>query len=113
VASPRNIPDWRYAGKPKHADGIERPSAYVHARDALSLWTSPKDYAHEIASVYNALPTAARPTTIVVASNCGEPGAADRYGPAGSLPAVYSGRNASWYWGPPPASATTAIRGRL
>ena len=75
-------------------------------------------YVHEIATVYNALPTAARPSTTVLASNYGEAGAVDHYGPADSLPAAYSGHNAYYYWGPPPASATTAIavgfgRGRL
>jgi hypothetical protein len=25
------------------------------------------------------------------------------------LPAAYSGHNAFWYWGPPPASAATAV----
>ncbi len=66
-------------------------------------------YVHEIAGVYDELPTAARPRTIVLASNYGEAGAVDRYGPADRLPAVYSGHNAYWYWGPPPASATTAV----
>jgi 4-amino-4-deoxy-L-arabinose transferase-like glycosyltransferase len=66
-------------------------------------------YVHEIARVYRALPTAARPTTIVLASNYGEAGAVDHYGSADGLPAAYSGHNAYYYWGPPPASATTAI----
>ena len=66
-------------------------------------------YVHEIAGVYDALPSSARPTTIVLASNYGEAGAVDHYGPADKLPAVYSGHNAYTYWGPPPASATTAV----
>jgi hypothetical protein len=66
-------------------------------------------YVNEIASAYDALPTAARPSTIVLASNYGEAGAVGHYGPADSLPAAYSGHNAYYYWGPPPASATTAI----
>jgi dolichyl-phosphate-mannose-protein mannosyltransferase len=68
-----------------------------------------RTYVHEIAGVYSTLPPAARRSTIVLASNYGEAGAVDHYGPADSLPAVYSGHNAYWYWGPPPASATTAI----
>lgn len=32
-----------------------------------------------------------------------------RFGPADGLPAAYSGHNAFWYWGPPPARATTAV----
>jgi 4-amino-4-deoxy-L-arabinose transferase-like glycosyltransferase len=66
-------------------------------------------YVDQIASVAGALPAAAGRTAIVLASNYGEAGAVDRYGAADRLPAVYSGHNAYWYWGPPPASATTAI----
>ncbi len=66
-------------------------------------------YVREIADVYASLPAAARRTTIVLASNYGEAGAVDHYGPADRLPAVYSGHNAYWYWGPPPATAKTAI----
>jgi hypothetical protein len=57
-------------------------------------------YVHEIASVYDSLPAAQRRTTIVLASNYGEAGAVAHYGPANGLPAVYSGHNAYWYWGP-------------
>ena len=45
----------------------------------------------------------------MLASNYGEAGAVDLYGPADGLPAVYSGHNAYWYWGPPPPSATGAV----
>jgi hypothetical protein len=31
------------------------------------------------------------------------------YGLADGLPAVYSGHNGYWYWGPPPAAAGTAV----
>jgi hypothetical protein len=63
----------------------------------------------EIAAVYHSLPPAQRATAIVLTSNYGEAGAVDRFGPADGLPTAYSGHNAFWYWGPPPASATTAI----
>ncbi len=66
-------------------------------------------YVRESAGVYASLPAAQRRTAIVLASNYGEAGAVDRYGPANGLPAVYSGHMAYWYWGPPPASATTAV----
>jgi 4-amino-4-deoxy-L-arabinose transferase-like glycosyltransferase len=66
-------------------------------------------YVRQIARVDNVLPLAARPATVVLASNYGEAGAVDRYGPADGLPAAYSGHNAYWYWGPPPVNATTAI----
>ena len=63
----------------------------------------------EIGAVYRSLPAAQRATAIVLTSNYGEAGAVDRFGPADGLPAAYSGHNGFWYWGPPPASATTAV----
>jgi 4-amino-4-deoxy-L-arabinose transferase-like glycosyltransferase len=63
----------------------------------------------EIGAVYRSLPTRQRTTAIVLTSNYGEAGAIDRFGRADGLPAAYSGHNAFWYWGPPPASATTAV----
>ncbi|MHB1434352.1 MAG: glycosyltransferase family 39 protein [Streptosporangiaceae bacterium] len=66
-------------------------------------------YVREIAAVYRSLPAARRSSAIVLASNYGEAGAVLRFGPADGLPAVYSGHNAFWYWGPPPASARLAV----
>jgi 4-amino-4-deoxy-L-arabinose transferase-like glycosyltransferase len=66
-------------------------------------------FVHEIAAVYDSLPPAQRAAATVLASNYGEAGAVDRFGPADGLPAAYSGHMSFWYWGPPPASATTAI----
>ena len=66
-------------------------------------------YVREIAGVYRSLPAAQRSSAIVLGSNYGEAGAVERYGPADGLPAAYSGDNGFWYWGPPPASAATAI----
>lgn len=66
-------------------------------------------YVREITGVYVSLPVEQRRTTIVLASNYGEAGAVDHFGPANGLPAVYSGHMAYWYWGPPQASTTTAV----
>jgi 4-amino-4-deoxy-L-arabinose transferase-like glycosyltransferase len=63
----------------------------------------------EIATAYRSLPPSLRSTTAVLTSNYGEAGAVDHFGPADGLPAAYSGHNAFWYWGPPPASDTSAI----
>jgi Dolichyl-phosphate-mannose-protein mannosyltransferase len=63
----------------------------------------------EIAAAYRGLPPGQRGTTIVLTSNYGEAGAVDRFGPADGLPLAYSGHNAFWYWGPPPAAAATAL----
>jgi dolichyl-phosphate-mannose-protein mannosyltransferase len=66
-------------------------------------------YVREIASVYRSLPPRQRLRAVVLGSNYGEAGATARFGPADGLPAAYSGDNGFWYWGPPPASATTAV----
>ena len=67
------------------------------------------DYVREIAAVYHALPPAQRASAIVLGSNYGEAGAVNRFGRADGLPAAYGVQNGYWYWGPPPASATTAV----
>ena len=66
-------------------------------------------YVREIAAVYDSLPAVRRSSTVVLASNYGEAGAVGRYGQAAGLPQVYSGHNGYWYWGPPPAWASTAV----
>ena len=66
-------------------------------------------FVHEIAEDFDSLPAARRQAAIVLTSNYGEAGAVDHYGSADGLPAAYSGHNAFWYWGPPPAGATTAV----
>jgi 4-amino-4-deoxy-L-arabinose transferase-like glycosyltransferase len=66
-------------------------------------------YVREVATVYRSIPAIDRPRTVVVASNYGEAGALDRYGPRYRLPAVYSGQNQLYLNGGPPGSATTAV----
>jgi hypothetical protein len=62
-----------------------------------------------IAGEYHALPTSRRRHTTILAGNYGEAGALDRYGPGLGLPPAYSGANNFWLWGPPPATADSAI----
>jgi 4-amino-4-deoxy-L-arabinose transferase-like glycosyltransferase len=62
-----------------------------------------------VARVYNQLPSAERPVAAVITANYGEAGAIERYGSAYGLPEAYSGNNAFWFWGPPPARDTAAI----
>ena len=62
-----------------------------------------------LASVWRALPAPERGRTTLLAGNYGEAGAVDRYGPSLGLPAVYSGANNFWLWGPPPAADTAAV----
>ena len=67
-------------------------------------------YVSEIAGVYDQLPVPERSATAVLASNYGEAGAVEHYGPTSGLPDVaFSGQNGFWYWGPPPASTRTYI----
>ena len=91
------------------------PVADVHSTPIVALnydagetigWPA---YVHEIAAVYDSLPASQRRSSIVLTSNYGEAGAVGHFGPAVGLPAVYSGHNGYWYWGPPPAAATTAV----
>ncbi len=91
------------------------PVSAVHATPIVALnydagetigWPA---FVREIAAVYRSLPASQRATVTVLASNYGEAGAVDRFGPSDGLPRAYSGHMSFWYWGPPPASATTAI----
>jgi hypothetical protein len=52
------------------------------------------------AKVYNDLPPDQRARTAILASNYGEAGAIDFYGPALGLPRAISGHVNYWYWGP-------------
>ena len=66
-------------------------------------------YVEEIAAVYRQLPPAQRGATAIVASNYGEAGAVDHYGPAWGLSPAHGVHNGYWYWGPPPDSTTVAL----
>jgi 4-amino-4-deoxy-L-arabinose transferase-like glycosyltransferase len=66
-------------------------------------------YVSEIAAVYHGLPTSEQASTAVLTTSYAEAGAVDRFGPALGLPRAYSGHDGFWYWGPPPASATTFV----
>ncbi|ASW54061.1 glycosyltransferase family 39 protein [Plantactinospora sp. KBS50] len=62
-----------------------------------------------VATVYASIPTDERAGAVIVASNYGEAGAIDRYGPAHGLPRPYSPHLAFWRWGPPPDAATGPV----
>jgi hypothetical protein len=53
-----------------------------------------------VADVYNGLPADQRAKTAILASNYGEAGAIDFYGPKLGLPKAISGHVSYWYWGP-------------
>jgi 4-amino-4-deoxy-L-arabinose transferase-like glycosyltransferase len=66
-------------------------------------------YVREIATAWHRLPTSVRAHAAILTSNYGEAGAVDRYGPQLGLPITYSGHMGFWYWGPPPANATSVL----
>jgi Dolichyl-phosphate-mannose-protein mannosyltransferase len=68
-------------------------------------------YVDTVDRVSAALPPADRDHTIILTSSYQLAAALDVLGPADGvpLPAVYSGHNGFWYWGPPPESATEAL----
>ncbi|MFF2922139.1 ArnT family glycosyltransferase [Streptomyces celluloflavus] len=56
---------------------------------------------------YRALPEEDRSRAVLLTENFGEAGALDRYGHG--LPAVYSGHNELYHWGPPPQRAKVVV----
>ena len=50
----------------------------------------------QVAAVYEVIPDADKPGTVILAGNYGEAGALDLYGPAYGLPRVISGSNSLW-----------------
>ncbi len=65
------------------------------------------NFAAAIGQAYDELPPDRRQGTVVLAGNYGEAGAVERFRP--DLAPVYSGHNAYWDWGPPPADTSTVI----
>ena len=64
-------------------------------------------FADTIDRVYRSLPPAARTSAVVLTGNYGEAGAVLRYAP--DITHVYSGHNALWDYGPPPADTTEVL----
>jgi 4-amino-4-deoxy-L-arabinose transferase-like glycosyltransferase len=91
------------------------PVGFVHRTPLVSLnydagetigWPT---FVAQIAEVYDHVPPSQRGATSILASNYGEAGAVDRFGPAFGLPHAFSGDDGFWYWGPPPSSAHTLV----
>ena len=68
-------------------------------------------YVDQVGEVVASIPAAQRADTIVLAQSYQQAAALDVLRPANgvTMPAVYSGHNGFWFWGPPPESATDAI----
>ncbi len=69
------------------------------------------DYVHTIGQAAAALPPAERDHTIILTDTYQLAAALEVLRPTDPepLPAVFSGHNGFWYWGPPPESATDAL----
>jgi 4-amino-4-deoxy-L-arabinose transferase-like glycosyltransferase len=63
----------------------------------------------QVANVWRSVPARARDHTVILTGNYGEAGALIRYGSRYDLPAVYSGHNSFWWWGPPHDAATNVV----
>jgi hypothetical protein len=68
-----------------------------------------EDLAREISRVYTSLPPGERATARVLARNYGQAGALEHYRARYPLPAVISGHNSYWYWGPGPDGGTLIV----
>jgi hypothetical protein len=68
-------------------------------------------YVDQVGQVVASIPAAQRPDTVVLTQSYQQASALELLWPANgvTIPAVYSGHNGFWYWGPPPESATDAV----
>jgi hypothetical protein len=87
----------------------ERVGAIAQANSTVADQIGWPEYVREIADVHAALPEADRQRSVLFTGNYGEAGALDRYGPEYGLPAVYSGQNELYNFGPPPDDKTVVI----
>src|SRR5207253_142710 len=81
------------------ADVMARSTALTSVTAEMYGWP---DLAHQVAAVYASLPASDRQGAMVLASNYGEAGALDLYGPGLGLPqsAVVSPHLTYYYWAP-------------
>lgn len=90
------------------ADAVRQsPVAAMHK--ALRKQLGWPEFTAQVAAVVRGLPVTDRASAVLLATDYGEAGALMRFGPDHGLPAVYSAHNELYNWGPPPASATTAV----
>jgi hypothetical protein len=68
-----------------------------------------KEYVREVAGVYDGLSPGDKQRAVLFTGNYGEAGALDRYGRVLGLPAVYSGHNELYNYGPPPDDKTVVV----
>lgn len=85
----------------------DTPVAAVNevARESVGM----RDLAAQTARVVDGLPAAERAGAVLLAVNYGEAGALRRWAGEFGLPAVYSGHNELWWWGPPPEGTRVVV----
>jgi hypothetical protein len=66
-------------------------------------------YVSQIASVVHRAASTATSGVVILASNYGEAGAVDRYGPAVGIGNAYSANMGFWWWGSPPESSSSVV----
>jgi len=81
------------------------PGVNQAARDTVG-WPA---YVDQVAAAYRSLPASERTRTVIVASNYGEAGALDRFGPSRGLPRPFSAQNQLYFDARPPDTATTVV----
>jgi hypothetical protein len=90
----------------QNALGFKPSKAEVHHESLLPQPIADQfgwpEMAREVAAIYNSLPPEDRAQTGIWASNYGEAGAINEFGPQYGLPQAYSRHQNHWYWGPPP-----------
>lgn len=62
-----------------------------------------------VAAAYHSIPAGRRSRAGVYATNYGEAGAVDLFGPGLGLPQAWSGQNGYQYWGPPPSDVAPVV----
>src|SRR5207302_8705335 len=90
------------------------PAAVVVRSGLVKLPTLAEMYgwpylAHQVAAAYASLPPSDRQGAMVLASNYGEAGALDLYGPGLGLPSVVSPHLTYYYWAPARLSPDVVI----
>ncbi|MGI5155624.1 glycosyltransferase family 39 protein [Microbispora sp. CA-102843] len=75
------------------------------ARESVGM----RDLAAQTARVVNGLPAGERAGAVLLAGNYGEAGALRRWVGEFGLPAVFSGHNELWWWGPPPEGTRVVV----
>jgi hypothetical protein len=81
----------------------------VLAWTRLAAGTYPMLIAADVAAAYHSVPADRRGDASIYATNYGEAGAIDRFGPARRLPPAWGGHNGYGLWGPPPQSLDPVV----